>query len=238
MCKELNIDGIYMDDLALDRETMQRTRKILERDRPGAKIDMHTWNHFNKYAKWASSLNLYMDMLPYIDHLWVGEARDYDRSSDYWLIEVSGVPFGLSSQMLNKGGNPWRGMVFGITNRLGWFKAKTPEHIWKFWDDYHIEKKQMIGFWNNEIPVKTNNDKTEATIFKGKDEVIIAVANWTATPQKCKLKIDWAALGLSENEVKAEIPEIIDFQEARRIDIRDEITMEGEKGFLIVLKKK
>ncbi|MBB5441100.1 hypothetical protein HDC92_004805 [Pedobacter sp. AK017] len=238
MCKELNIDGIYMDDLALDRETMQRTRKILERDRPGAKIDMHTWNHYNKYAKWASSLNLYMDMLPYIDHLWVGEARDYDRSSDYWLIEVSGVPFGLSSQMLNKGGNPWRGMVFGITNRLGWFKAKTPEYIWKFWDDYHIEKKQMIGFWNDEIPVKTDNKKTEATIYKGKDEVIVALANWTAEPQKCKLKIDWKALGLSPDQVTAEIPEIKEFQDGRSINVEKEINLEGEKGFLIVIKRK
>lgn len=238
MCKELNIDGIYMDDLALDRETMQRTRKILERDRPGAKIDMHTWNHYNKYAKWASSLNLYMDMLPYIDHLWVGEARDYNRSSDYWLIEVSGVPFGLSSQMLNKGGNPWRGMVFGITNRLGWFKAKTPEHIWKFWDDYHIERKQMIGFWNDDVPVKTDNDKTEATIYKGKDEVTIALANWTSEPQKCKLNINWKALGLSPDEVTSEIPAITDFQEGRKVNIEKEIELEGEKGFLIVIKRK
>jgi hypothetical protein len=238
MCKELNIDGIYMDDLALDRETMQRTRKILERDRPGAKIDMHTWNHYNKYAKWASSLNLYMDMLPYIDHLWVGEARDYNRSSDYWLIEVSGVPFGLSSQMLNKGGNPWRGMVFGITNRLGWFKAKTPEHIWKFWDDYHIERKQMIGFWNDDIPVKTDNKKTEATLYKGKDEVIIALANWTSEPQKCKLNINWKALGLNPNQITAEIPAITDFQEERKINLDKEIDLEGEKGFLIVIKRK
>lgn len=238
MCKELKIDGIYMDDLALDRETMQRTRKILERERPGGKIDMHTWNHYNKYAKWASSLNLYMDMLPYIDHLWVGEARDYNKSADYWLIEVSGVPFGLSSQMLNKGGNPWRGMVFGITNRLGWFKAKTPEHIWKFWDDYQIERKQMIGFWNDEIPVKTNNPKTEATIYKGKDEVIIAVANWTSDPQKCKLNIDWKSLGLSPDQITVEIPEIIEFQEARKIDITKELDLEAEKGFLIVIKRK
>ncbi|SMC73113.1 glycoside hydrolase domain-containing protein [Pedobacter africanus] len=237
MCKELNIDGIYMDDLALDRETMQRTRKILERDRPGAKIDMHTWNHYNKYAKWASSLNLYMDMLPYIDHLWVGEARDYNRSSDYWLIEVSGVPFGLSSQMLNKGGNPWRGMVFGITNRLGWFKAKTPEHIWKFWDDYHIERKQMIGFWNDDVPVKTDNKKTEATVYKGKDEVIIAVANWTSEPQKCKLNINWKALGLNPDQITAEIPAITDFQEKRKVNLDREIDLEGEKGFLIVIKR-
>lgn len=129
-------------------------------------------------------------------------------------------------------------MVFGITNRLGWFKAKTPEYIWKFWDDYHIEKKQMIGFWNDEIPVKTDNKKTEATIYKGKDEVIVALANWTAEPQKCKLKIDWKALGLSPDQVTAEIPEIKEFQDGRSINVEKEINLEGEKGFLIVIKRK
>ncbi|MDB5109407.1 MAG: hypothetical protein JWR67_521, partial [Mucilaginibacter sp.] len=41
MCRNISIDGIYMDDLALDRETMKRARKILDRERPGARIDMH-----------------------------------------------------------------------------------------------------------------------------------------------------------------------------------------------------
>jgi len=238
MGKNLKIDGIYMDDLALDRETMKRTRKVLDRERPGAKIDMHTWNHYNKYAKWASSLNLYMDMLPFIDQLWVGEARDYNRSSDYWLIEVSGIPFGLTSQMLNKGGNKWRGMTFGITNRLGWYRSTSPEYLWKFWDEYHIDKKEMIGFWNPTSPVKTDNPETEVSIYKGKDEVIIALANWTSKEQKCRLKIDWKALGLSPDEVSAEIPEITEFQEKRSVNLRNEITLESEKGFLIVMKRK
>jgi len=238
MAKSLKIDGIYMDDLALDRETMKRTRKVLDRERPGAKIDMHTWNHYNKYAKWASSLNLYMDMLPFIDQLWVGEARDYNRSSDYWLIEVSGIPFGLTSQMLNKGGNKYRGMTFGITNRLGWYRATSPEYLWKFWDEYHIDKKEMIGFWNPTSPVKTDNPETEVSIYKGKDEVIIAVANWTSKDQKCKLKIDWKALGLSEDSITASIPAIEEFQDAKSINIKNEISMEPEKGFLIVINRK
>ncbi|MET1054974.1 MAG: glycoside hydrolase domain-containing protein [Pedobacter sp.] len=238
MGKNLKIDGIYMDDLALDRETMKRTRKVLDRERPGAKIDMHTWNHYNKYAKWASSLNLYMDMLPFIDQLWVGEARDYNRSSDYWLIEVSGIPFGLTSQMLNKGGNKWRGMTFGITNRLGWYRSTSPEYLWKFWDEYHIDKKEMIGFWNPSSPVKTDNTDTEVSIYKGKDEVIIAVANWTSKEQKCRLKIDWQALGFSPEEVTAEIPEITEFQEKKSVSLKNELSLESEKGFLIVMRRK
>ncbi len=238
MCKNLQIDGIYIDDLALDRETMRRTRKVLDRERPGARIDMHTWNHYNQYAKWASSLNLYMDLLPYIDQLWVGEARDYDRSPDYWLIETSGIPFGLTSQMLNKGGNKWRGMVFGITNRFGWHSAPTPGYIWGFWDAYNIEKKQMIGFWDNSIPVRSDNPDTKATIYTEKDEVIIALANWTDKPQKCRLEINWKALNLSPDDVTTEVPYIKEYQEGGKIDILNEIDLEGEKGLLIVLKRK
>jgi hypothetical protein len=96
MCKKLSIDGLYLDDLALDRETMKRARKILDRERPGSRIDMHTWNHYNEYGKFASSLNVYMDELPYIDQLWIGEARNYDLAPDYWLVEISGIPFGFN----------------------------------------------------------------------------------------------------------------------------------------------
>ena len=34
------------------------------------------------------------------------------------------------------GGNPWRGMLFGMTVRYK--VGGTPEHIWKFWDDLNL----------------------------------------------------------------------------------------------------
>ncbi|MGZ3754406.1 MAG: glycoside hydrolase domain-containing protein [Mucilaginibacter sp.] len=239
MCKNIGIDGLYLDDLALDRETMKRARKILDRERPVSRIDMHTWNHYNEYGKYASSLNVYMDQLPYIDQLWIGEARNYDLAPDYWLIEISGIPFGLTSQMLNKGGNIWRGMNYGITDRLGWFRAKSPEYMWKFWDEYNIDKKDMIGFWDTANPVKCDNPETKATIYKGRDEVLISVANYSDKPQSCRLNIDWAALNLSPENTLAFIPAITEFQdEQRRIDINKPLNIEAAKGFIIVLKRK
>lgn len=238
MCKNINIDGLYMDDLALDRETMKRARKILDRERPGARIDMHTWNHYNEYGKYASSLNVYMDQLPYIDQLWIGEARNYDLAADYWLVEVSGIPFGLTSQMLNKGGNIWRGMNYGITDRLGWFRAKSPEYMWKFWDEHQIEKKDMIGFWDKTNPVRSDNPETEATIFKSRDEVLISVANYSDKPQILRLNINWAALGMSPDTTTAEIPEITEFQDKHSVNLNNKIELEAAKGFIIVLKKK
>ena len=60
MTKHLKVDGIYIDDCSLDGITIRRARKILDNNRPAARIDMHSWNHFNQYAGYASCLNLYM----------------------------------------------------------------------------------------------------------------------------------------------------------------------------------
>jgi len=236
MCKNLKIDGVYIDDSALDRVTMKRARKILDKNRPNARIDMHTWNHFNSMAGFACCLNLYMDLLPYYDQLWIGEGRSYDRSPDYWLIETVGIPFGLTSQMLQGGGNPWRGMIFGITNRLGWY-GNSPENIWKFWDKYNFTKKDMIGFWDKNCPVKTSNPNIIATVYKGEEQSIIAVANWTDNNQSGKIIIDWKRLGLDPSNTKVSIPYLKDYQEETSIQLSRELTIKGKKGYLIVLEK-
>ncbi len=68
----------------------------------------------------SSSANLYLEHFPFLNRLWFGEYFDYDAKADYWLVELSGIPFGLMGEMLEKGGNPWRGMTFGMTNRMPW----------------------------------------------------------------------------------------------------------------------
>ena len=81
-------------------------------------IDIHSANQFNDKDGFASSANMYMEQLPYTDRLWLGEYFDYDNTDPaYWLVEVSGIPFGLMGEMLEGGGNPWRGLVFGMTGR-------------------------------------------------------------------------------------------------------------------------
>ena len=235
MCKNIQIDGMYIDDSALDRVTMKRARKILDRHRPAARIDLHTWNHFNNMAGWACCLNLYMDLLPYFDQLWIGEGRSYDLSPDYWLVEISGIPFGLTSQMLQGGGNPWRGMVFGMTNRLGWH-GPTPEHIWRFWDEYHFAEREMIGLCDAGCPVKTDTPNLGATVFRGKKDTVIALANWTDKPVQGTLTIDWQALELDPNNCNAVAPSITNFQEGGTINLEAPVRVEGKKGVVIALQ--
>lgn len=171
----------------------------------------------------------------YIDMMWIGEGRDYNTSPDYWLVEIAGIPFGLTSQMLQDGRNKWRGMVFGMTNRLGWY-GPTPEYLWKFWDEQKIQEMKMDGFWDENCPVKSDQKDIVTSVFKGKESAIIAVTNWTGEIQSGKLTIDWGKLGFDPSKTILSIPEINEFQSGQEIVSLDKLTIPGKKGFLILLK--
>jgi hypothetical protein len=237
MVQNMGIDGVYIDDAALDRFTLRRARKVIDQYRPEGRMDLHSWNHFNKWAGFASCLNLYMDLLPYFDLVWIGEGRDYNRLPDHWLIEVSGIPFGLPGQMLEGGGNPWRGMVYGITNRAGWTK-NIPDYLWKFFDEYRFSEREMIGYWDKNCPVTCSNPLVKASVYKNAGDVIIAVANWTEKDQDISMAIDWAKLGTDPKKSEISIPELKDFQAKQMTVSLDKITIPGEKGYLILLKNK
>ena len=237
MVKNIGIDGVYIDDSALDRFTLQRARKVIDDNRPEGRMDLHSWNHFNEWAGYTNCLNLYMDLLPYFDLVWIGEGRDYDRSPDHWLIEVSGIPFGLPGQMLEGGGNPWRGMVYGITNRAGWV-GNTPIEIWKFWDEYKITDKLLTGYWEENHPVKSNNSKVFTSLFKGDDESILAVANWSDKVQTVSLNLRWKDIGIDPSKAEIFIPAIKDFQDAAENVALNDLIIPAKKGLLIIIRNK
>lgn len=237
MVRNMGIDGVYIDDSALDRFTLRRARKIIDQYRPEGRMDLHSWNHFCNWAGFASCLNLYMDLLPYFDLVWIGEGRDYNRKPDHWLVEVSGIPFGLSGQMLEGGGNPWRGMVYGITNRAGWTKNK-PDYLWKFFDDYHFEQREMIGYWEEDCPVKTNNPELVVSVFKGSDNLVLAVGNWSGKDQTGSLLINWKNIGIKEENAVFITPAVKDFQEEAEINRTGQLKIEGGKGLIVILKQK
>jgi hypothetical protein len=236
MARHLAIDGIYIDDCSLDRTTMRRVRKILDDHNPAVNIDMHSWNHFTESAGFASCLNLYMDLLPYIDQVWIGEARDYDTPPDYWLVEISGIPFGLPGQMLQDGGNPWRGMVYGITNRAGW-TGTPPDHIWQFWDKYGMKNKTMTGYWDPAVPVKADNDAVKVTVYGEATSAIVAVGNFSNTDQDCALTIDYKKLGFDEAKYAVSIPAIENFQAVQSTTL-GHLKIPAKKGLLILIKEK
>ena len=227
------IDGLYLDDVDFDRHVMKRIRKVLNRSL-GAEglIDLHSCNHFMDRFGWGVCANLHLEHMPYIDSLWFGEYFDYDLSPDYWLVEVSGIPFGLMGEMLQDGGNPWRGMIYGSVTRRA-----LPTEIWEVWDEVGIQKSEMIGYWSPACPVKTDHEDVLATAYVNKGKTLVSVASWAKKPVNCRLIIDWEALGLNPDKAKISAPAIKDFQDKAVFKPNDTIPIQPGRGWLFIISE-
>lgn len=234
LMKNVGIDGLYIDDLAFDRMTMKRIRKVMNRTNPGAMIDLHSANQYNPKDGFANSANLYLEHFPYLDRLWFGEYFNYDFPPEFWLVEVSGIPYGLMGEMLEGGGNPWRGMLYGMTGRS---PRVDNGPLWKQWDSFGMQNSEMIGYWVKDNPVKTGSEKTLATVYSHMgDKALISLATWEDTDAKVKLSIDWAKLGLDPSKVTLHAPAIENFQQEATWKPGDEIVVPKGKGLLIIAK--
>lgn len=234
LVKNVDIDGLYLDDVSFDRSMLKRMRKVMDDAKPGCLIDLHSNTGFSR-----GPATQYAEYFPFINKLWFGESFNYDQMPpENWMVEVSGIPFGLMGDMLHGGGNPWRGMVYGMTVRYPWFTEGVscdPRSIWKIWDSFGIAESEMLGYWNPACPVKTSNDKVLATVYKKNNKTLIAIASWDKEVTSVKLMIDWKALGLNSINAKLVAPEIPNFQPAHIFGKQDSITVNPTKGWLIIV---
>ncbi|MBQ7256950.1 MAG: hypothetical protein IJS60_04585 [Abditibacteriota bacterium] len=229
----LPIHGIYIDSLKYSRTTMKRLAKTLYKKRGVAHINMHTYNFFDHFDAKCSPLSNYMEHLPYVTYLWLGEEANYDRKPDHWLVELSGIPFGLTSEELLFGNtlNQYRGMIFAMGSK----EYPNAADLWKFWEDYKIDETEMIGYWDN-CPIKTDCEDVYCTCYKKEKECLVAVASWSDKDENITLNIDFDKLGIDKNKATITIPPIQGYQEAGSFEIFDKITIPKEGGYLMVIK--
>lgn len=228
LVRYVGIDGLYVDDVSYDRRVMRRVRKILDRNREGCMVDLHSNTGFSR-----GPANQYMEFFPFIDRLWFGESFDYNRSPDYWLTEISGIPYGLMGDMLQNGGNPWRGMVYGMTQRAPW--SGDPQPIWRLWDSFGIGEAEMRGYWDPACPVRTDNPDVLATAYVRDGRTLISLASWAKGVAKAKLTIDWGALGLDPAKAHLYAPAVEGFQDETLFLPADAIPVQPARGWLLVV---
>lgn len=237
LVQNVGIDGIYLDDVAFDRITMKRIKRVLTKDGHPGIIDLHSANQYNKSDGFNNSANLYMEHFPYLNRLWFGEYFDYEKNgTDFYLTEVSGIPFGLMGEMLQDGGNPWRGMVYGMTNRMPWSANADPRPIWKLWDAFGIKGSEMIGYWSENCPVKTDNSQVPVTVYKKNGKVLVSLASWATADTAVKLQIDWNKLGIDPARATITAPDIRNFQPARSFTAQEPIPVQKNKGWLLIIE--
>jgi hypothetical protein len=238
LTQHVGIDGIYLDDVAFDRVTMKRIKRVLTKDDHPGIIDLHSANQYNKSDGFNNSAMLYMENFPYLNRLWFGEYFDYEKNSPgFFLTEVSGIPFGLMGEMLEGGGNAWRGMVYGMTNRMPWTENADPRPIWKVWDDFGMQGTKMFGYWSSNCAVTTTNNKVLATVYKKDKQALVAVASWADDDTSFQLKIDWNKLGIDASKATIVAPGIKNFQQAATFKATNTIPVQKAKGWIFIIKE-
>jgi hypothetical protein len=178
-----------------------------------------------------------MEHFPYLNRLWFGEYFDYEQNTpDFFLIEVSGIPFGLMGEMLEHGGNPWRGMVYGMTNRMPWSDNADPRPLWRLWDDFGMQGTTMIGYWSPNCPVTTGNAAVPATVYQKPGAALVSLASWASQDTTVSLNIDWQKLGIDKAHASIEAPEITNFQPAKKFAPGDPIPVQKGRGWILIIK--
>lgn len=237
LCRNLGMDGLYLDDVSYDRHIVKRMRKVMAAAHPGAIIDLHSNTGFS-----IGPANQYMEYMPYVDRLWFGESFRYNQEPpDYWLVEASGIPFGVGAEMLQSPVNAYRGMIYGITNRITWDAPESgedPRPIFRLWDAFGIDRATMRGYWDPKCPIKTDREDVLATAYVRKGKVLVALASWADDDVAIKLKVDWAAIGLDPAECVLKAPAVRGVQEATEFAVDGTIPVAKFKGWMLVLERR
>lgn len=234
LVREYDIDGLYLDDVAFDREMMKRIRKVMESIKPGCSIDLHSNTGFSKGPAMQ-----YAEYFPFVDKLWFGESFSYDTMTpEQWLIEASGIPFGLTADILQQGKNPWLAMQYGMALRLGWTTENVycdPRPIWKIWDQVDIAHTQMVGFWEPQPAVQTSDSAVKATAYIGQGRTLISLGNYSDSPKTVLVYPDWEQLGLDAKTATWSQPMVAHFQGESVLSAAHAVVIPPRQGRLIII---
>jgi hypothetical protein len=234
LVRTYGIDGIYIDDTALTGASMQRARRILDRDGKRRLVDNHSWNHHDARAGAGSTNLAFIDLYPYFDLLWRGEGFYNNTPPDFWLIERSGIAFGLPGEMLGRG-HAFRGLLFGMTDRLGW--GGDPRGLWKFFDETGLGSMELVGWWDEACPVTVSGaPDVKASVWKGTDgRAVLVLANFADKDQTATLSFDAARLGFDAKTAAWSRPAIARVQTAAPAPaLGAPVAVPGGGGFILV----
>ena len=140
-----------------------------------------------------------------------GEGFEFNEMSpDTWLVEASGIPFGLMGEILAQHGySPWQGMIYGMSCR-----GVNP--LWTLWDDFGIDESKMTGYWEPDCPVRTNHADVLTTVYTKKNKALVAVASSAepgANPYHDRLAEAWG--GPRQSQLAT--PAIDGMQDAKKL---------------------
>jgi hypothetical protein len=119
---------------------------------------------------------------------------------------------------------------------MPWSDNADPRPLWKAWDEFGMQGSNMIGYWSENCPVKTTNDKVLATVYKKKVSAMVSVASWADNDTQVQLIINWKKLGIDPSKATITAREIKNFQPAQTFLINQSIPIKKGEGWLLTIQ--
>lgn len=240
------IDGLYYDGINFSHLSMMRMRRILYRNNPEAINDFHSGDNFRYFPMKASVALTYMHLWPYIDHLWLGGMFNYSETPEFYLVESSGIPFGLMNDILAESNYPtattWNafyGLLYGMTARYQ--TSNTSSEVWQLYDAFGIAHASMLGWWNSSLPVNITADDPAADVrctayVNYGNQTLLVLASWSSAAVNVTLQLDWDAVGLSPNNIVLHAPALTGIQGSATFSLTDVIPLQPFLGTVLLVQ--
>ena len=186
-----------------------------------------------------------------------GEGFDYNSATpDYWLVEMSGLVFGLTADMLRYPGMTpfhFRGMLYGESNRwqgdMDPGSVETdpfcPVALWKLWQSVGIASATLYGFWLEEalgaaaLPVATNaSAAVKTTTYALPDTALVVVGSFAPTTVAVSLSFNNSILKLAGglDAFCLYAPPLPPFQAAAKLALNESFLVPQGQGWIFLVQ--
>ncbi|MBQ8178322.1 MAG: hypothetical protein IJ033_03925 [Clostridia bacterium] len=233
-----DLDAISMKNPSISRTTMERVAKCVTSKRTGTGvIELGISNRFNEKNGYTNSLSAYVDVLPFINKLYVGNGYDFSRDPDYVLTEMSGIIFGMSADSHVSAGIT-RSLIYGMMPKYGDDEAisRALSDINKLFADFEIERAELKGFWDKTNPVKVDNEKVYCTSYINGGNMIAIFYNANDKTTTFEVGVE-NKFGYTTLGKKVRAPEIEGLQTAKRVNFGKPMKLKAHQGLIVYVKK-
>lgn len=210
--KEFGVKGIRMD--LSHREVTKRVRRVVRDNFPeGTLLDSITGNNLKEDTGMANPMGQYMEHLSLLDSISFSDGFSYEAGEDYYLVELSGVPFGINTSF--DGSYSWRQLLYGnLPSMKG--VDRGVERLWKLCDAFGIKESRLIGYWDKDCPVQTGDEEVLSSVYIKDNAMMIVLSSWSKEPKEIVLNLEPAErLGMDTAQMQIVVPKIDNIQESR-----------------------
>lgn len=234
-----DLDAISMKNPTMSRTTAERVAKCIYGKRTGTGVlELEVSNRYNEPNGYVNSLTAYVNILPFVNKLYICDGYDLGKGPDYVLTDASGIVYGLCADTY-VGAGITRSLIYGMMPKYGEDEAysRAIADINKLFNEFDIENAEFKGFWDKSNPFKVDNAKVYCSTFI-KDGNMLAVF-YNESDKKTTFEVGIEnKFGYTTLGKKVRTPEIEGMQVNKKINFGKPMKLKAKEGLIVYVKTK